>query len=150
MALNSAGIHTAIAALTVSGVTIKDLSGMPSKVTSRECPIFYPVGKGGGTSEPSTGSATFGSPTGRMWLFNRRFEYVYLHAAVGEGRGITEHYSAMSAKEDAILTALLALDVSGVDVMNIETTEYGIGLDPSDNQFYSFKVVLTLREKVNA
>jgi len=150
MALNSAGIHTAIAALSVSGVTIKDLSGIPTQVTSRECPIFYPTRKTGGTSEPSTGAATFGTPTTRMWLFNRTFEYIYLHAAVGEGRGITEHYTAMSAKEDALLTAIIALDVSGVDVKLVETTEYGIEVDPAGNQFYGCKVNITLREKVNA
>lgn len=150
MALNSAGIHAAIAALSVSGVTIKDLSGIPMAIAERDCPIFFPIKKTGGTAEPSTGSTTFGTPTTRMWTFNREFEYIYLHTPVGTGRGIAEHYTAMSAKEDLILTALTTLDVSGVDVMNIRTTEYGEEVGPASTAYYGYKVIITLREKVNA
>lgn len=150
MALNSAGIHTAIAALSVSGVSIKDLSGIPMAVAERDCPIFFPLKKIGGTAEPSTGSVTFGTPSTRYWLFNREFEYIYLHTPVGTGRNIAEHYAAMSAKEDLILTALLTLDVDGVDVMNVRTTEYGQEVGPADTAYFGFKVIITLREKVNA
>ena len=150
MALSSATIHTAIAALSVSGVNIKDLSGIPQTVTSRACPVFYPNKKSEGTAEPSTGAATFGTASTRMWLFNRTFEYIYLHAQAGEGRTIAEHYTAMSAKEDAILTALIGLDIADVDVMNVRTTEYGVEVDPSGAQFYGFKIAVTFREKVNA
>jgi hypothetical protein len=151
MALNSAGIHTAIAALSVTGVTIKDLAGIPTRVTSRECPIMFPLKKTGGSAEPSTGPSGFGTASTRPWTFNRGFEYVYLHAEAGEGRSISEHYEAMSAKEDLILTALTTLDVSNVDVIKVETTEYGVMLDPSGvNRFFGFKVITTLRERINA
>lgn len=150
MALNSAGIHTAIAALSVSQVNIKDLSGIPNAVAERDCPIFIPTKKIGGTAEPSTGPKTFGTTSTRLWLFNREFEYVYLHTPVGVGRTVAEHYVAMSAKEDLLLTALLTLDVAGVDVMNVRTTEYGVEVGPNSAEFYGFKVIITLREKVNA
>lgn len=147
MALNSAGICTAIAALSVSGVSMKDLSGIPEAVDARMCPIFYPVRKTGATSEPTTGPASFGPG---MWRFLRDYQYQYLHAAAGEGRKISEHYVAMSAKEDAIITALLGLSVSGVDVGRVQTSEYGVLTDASGNSFFGFTVILTLREKVNA
>ena len=67
----------------------------------------------------------------------------------GEGRTIAEHYTAMSAKEDLILTALVALDVADVDVMQIQTAEYGIKQDPAGAEFFGLTVTITLREKVN-
>lgn len=150
MALNSAAIHTAIAALSVSGVTIKNLSGIPAKVSSRECPLMYPVKKTGGSAEPSTGSAGFGPASSRYWIFNRGFQYIYLHAEAGEGRSIAEHYEAMSANEDLILTALTTLDVSNVDVMRVETSEYGVMLGQEGKRFFGFTVIATLRERINA
>lgn len=153
MALSTATISAAIAALSISGVTVKDLSGIPTRITSRECPIMYPSPrnwKSGGTAEPSTGSATFGTASTRFWIFNRQYQYIYLHAAVGEGRTIAEHYTAMSAKEDAILTALVALDVADVDVKDISVSDYGIIPDPSGAEFFGFALSVTLREKINA
>lgn len=82
-----------------------------------------------------TGSASFGPASTRFWLFNRQYQYIYLHAQAGEGRTIAEHYTAMSAKEDAILTALVALDIADVDVMNVSTSDYGIRTDPSGTEF---------------
>lgn len=153
MALSSATISAGIAALSISGVTVKDISGMPTKITSRECPIMFPSPTGwksGGTAEPGTGPASFGTAYTRFWLFNRQYQYIYLHAQAGEGRTIAEHYTAMSAKEDAILTALVALDISDVDVMNVSTSDYGIRTDPSGTEFFGFTLSVTLREKINA
>lgn len=152
MSLNSAAIAAGIAALTVSGVTIKDISNIPEAVTPRDLPMLYPSPnnwKNGGTSEPSTGALTFGPPTGRTWLFNRIYKYVYLHAPAGAGRSIAENYTALSAKEDAIVEALTALDLANVDVKQIEVADYGVLEDSAGSKFYGFTVTLTLREYLN-
>ncbi len=153
MALSSTGIATAIAGLTISGVTVKDISGIPDEADPRSMPILFPAPStwiGGGNGEPNTGPVTFGTPTTRMWIFNREYNYIYLHAPVGSGRGLFDHYSAMSTNCDAILTAIIALDLAGVDVKNIEISNFGALQDPAGKQFYGFMLKIILREKVNA
>lgn len=153
MALNSTGIASAVAALSVTGVTIKDIDEIPDAVDIRNLPIMYPSPSEwmrGASAEPSTGSTTFGTPSARMWTFNRIFRYVYLHAPAGTGRGIAEHYSAMTAKVDAILEAFTLLDISDIDVMTIEIGTYGKIGDPAESQsFYGCLIDLQMRERVN-
>lgn len=154
MALSSTTIATAIAALSVSGVTIKDITSVPDSITVRDCPILYPSPAqwmAGGTAEPGTGSTTFGTPSTRSWTFNRTYKYVYLHAPAGSGRSIAEHYSGLTSKADSIFEALVTLDVSGVDVMAVTMGEYGVLNDPSEtNKYFGFLVDITLRERINA
>jgi hypothetical protein len=153
MALNSAAIATGIAALSIAGVTVKDITAIPDQVQARDCPLLFPhpaEWKSGGNSEPEDGSTTFGTAASRSWIFARVYKYVYLHAPVGSGRGILDNYSAMSIKEDAIATALTQLDLSGVDVKTISVSEFGVLQDPSGASFYGFTVSVTLREWINA
>jgi hypothetical protein len=152
MSLDSGAIATAIAGMTITGVTIKDITGIPQQVQPRDCPILFPhpdEWKQGGNGEPSDGSTTFGTPTGRTWIFNRTYKYVYLHASVGAGRGIYEQYTDMSDKEDAISTALTQLDITSVDVKSVSISSFGTLKDPAGNGFYGFLVSITFREWIN-
>ena len=153
MALNSTAIATAIAALSISGVMIKDISGIPDQVQVRDCPIMYPdpqgLVRGGNAEESQKGPATFGTPTTRYWIFNRVYTYTYLHAPVGSGRGLYEHYAAMLASQDSIITAITALDVDTVDVNKIEISRMGVVPDPAGSQFYGYSISVTLRERIN-
>jgi hypothetical protein len=151
MSLSISAITAGIAALSVSGVTIKDMSGIPEQVQGRDCPMFYPhpdsfIQGGAGSGE---GLETFGTPTTRMWLFNRAFRYVYLHAPVGSERGLYVHYSAMCAKADAIAEAITALNVTQVDVMAITYSAFGVLQDSAGSSFYGFTLDIVVREKVN-
>lgn len=153
MSLSSANIAAGIAALTVTGVSIKDIDEIPQQIQPRDCPILFPHPDGwmgGASAEPSTSAATFGTPSTRMWIFNRTFQYVYLHAPVGAGRGIADQYPGLAAKADAISEALTTLDVSNVDVKNVAVGTFGVLADPSGGQFYGFILTITVREKVNA
>lgn len=152
MALNSAAIATGIAALSISGVTVKNVTEIPERVSARECPILFPspnnwITGGIGGEEDAEGPATFGPG---MWVFQRVFNYLYLHASAGQGRGLAEHLSAMGTKLDAISEALTGLNLAGVDVMQIETSEFNVVTDPAGNTFYGFQVAVTLKERVNA
>ena len=42
MSLSTSSITAGIAALNVSGVTIKDMSGIPDQGFARSCPLMYP------------------------------------------------------------------------------------------------------------
>jgi len=149
---SSSTIATGIAALSITGVTVKDITAIPERVEARDCPILFPSPDGwmtGGNGEPSEGSTTFGTATTRLWTFNRSYKYIYLHAGVGSGRGLKDHISAMSGKADAILTAISALDVSDVDVKNMTIGEFGVLTDPAGKSFYGFILDITLRERLN-
>ena len=152
MALNAGAIATAIAALSISGVTVKDITGIPDQVLARDCPILMPhpndwIVGGIGSAEDGEGPATFGPG---MWVFQRAFNYLYLHATAGAGRGLKDHMGAMSTNLDAIQTAMTTLSISGVDVMEIDCSGFSVVTDPAGNQFYGFQVTVAMKERINA
>jgi hypothetical protein len=150
MALSSATIATGISALSISGVTVKNVTAIPDQVTGRDCPILFPSPDGwltGGNGVP--GPLTFGLPASRYWEFDRDYDYVFLFAPVGTGRGLIDNISPMAAKLDLIMTAITLLDLPGVDVMQINCTAFGVLVDPSGNSFHGCHVVITLKEAIN-
>ena len=152
MTLSTANIAAGIAALTVTGVTIKDIDEIPDGILGRDCPILYPHPDSfvqGGAGAGDEGLETFGTPTTRFWLFNRTYRYMYAHDIAGAGRGLKDHYPDMCANLDAILEALVEMDVSGIDVQSVTTGAFGLMTDPSGTQFYGFALDIVVREKVN-
>jgi hypothetical protein len=152
MGLDAGAIATGIAALTITGVTVKDITAIPQQVQPRDCPVLFPSPDGwltGSNGEPADGPATFGSASSRMWIFNRTLQYVYLHSTAGSGRGLYETIPALSDKADAIQQAILLLDLSQVDVQSVNISAFGVLTDPTGGNFYGFLVTIQLREKVN-
>lgn len=152
MSLDAGAIATGIAALTVTGVTIKDITSIPEQVQPRDTPILFPNPDnwmGGGNGEPSTGPATFGTPSTRFWVFDRTYNYVYLHSPIGSGRGLLDNIAAMSDKVDSIIAALLTLDISQVDLNNVSVGSFGVINAPDGSAFFGCNLALTMREKVN-
>jgi hypothetical protein len=157
MALDSAAIATGIAAMTVAGITIRDVTAIPEQVQARDCPILFPDASKfvvGGNGEPANGPATFGVPGDRLWQFNRTFSWLYLHSAVGSKRGILDHYSGMCTNCDAILTAIAELDLyssdnSEIDVMSIQVGQFGTVQDPAGAMFFGFSLSVQFREKIH-
>lgn len=150
--MNSVTVAAGIAALSISGVTVKDIDEIPESIAPRDCPILFPSPDGwmgAANSEPSDGPATFGTPTTRYWVFARTYNYVYLHAEVGSGRGLKDHYSGMCSKADAIIEAIAEMDISDVDVQTINIGEFGVLADPATNGYFGFRVTVTLRERIN-
>ena len=152
MSFSSTTIATAIAALSVTGVTVKDITAIPEQVEPRDCPILFPSPDGwmsGGNGEPEDGPTTFGTTTTRLWQFNRTYHYVYLHEVVGATRGLKDIYSALATKADAIITAITRLNVTDVDVKNVNISNFGVLSDPAGNSFFGFSLDITLRERLN-
>jgi hypothetical protein len=154
MPLNATTIAAGFAALTITGVTVKAIGAMPEQVTARDCPLLMPAPNfvlGGITSsEDSEGPATFGASGAGMWVFQRVWQWRYCHAAVGSARGMLDHYAGMMTAQDAIITALCALDIANVDVMEIDCNEFGVVTDPAGNQFFGFDIAVALKERINA
>lgn len=151
MALNSSGITAAIAALNVTGVTIKDIDAIPQSVINRDCPIFFPMpgdwlDGGRATSEDET---TFGPAGSRLWHVYRTYKYVFLHSAVGIGRGNSDTYQDAQEKIEALTTAITALDVSGVDVTEIKNSALGVLQDAAGSKFTGCTFNISIRERIN-
>ena len=152
MSLSTATIAAGIAALTVSGVTIKDVDEIPETVNSRDCPILFPSPDGfvlGGNGEPETGSTTFGAPTTRLWTFNRTYRYVYLHEQAGATRGLKDVIGAMATKVDMIIEAVAEMDLTDVDVMRVNVGDLGVLEAPDGKAFFGCMFEITLRERMN-
>jgi hypothetical protein len=157
MALNSAGITAAIASISISGLTIKDVTSIPEKVNNRDCPILFPQPESwldatwldaqqGGEEN----SIRFGTPSCRYWQFKRTFNYVFLNNAVGVGRGNADNYASAVDKTESINEAMTAIDVSGVDVVSIGHNGIGVIQDPAGNKFTGCLFSITFRERINA
>lgn len=119
MALNTSAIATAIAALSVSGVTMKDITGIPKAVKKGDCPIFFP--------HPDdwfagTNSVSDTSYVGQATVYDavRRFRYIYLHGLSVAGNPAGTVYPAMAAKVDLIYSAIAAMNASA-GVLTVES-----------------------------
>jgi hypothetical protein len=134
MAISVTTIATSIAALSVSGVTIKDLTQIPEAVYPRDCPILFPQ------PEPfmsdlrinrqSLGSGTYKKDV----LYTLR--YVYLHQPVDSGRGLYDIYQTMTGNVCAILDAILLNDaLSGaIDITPQGVISMGLFEGPRDQR----------------
>lgn len=152
MALNGAAISSAISALDIDGVTIKDVSGIPQSVQTRDCPILFPMPGNwyGGGNAVNEDKSTFGTAGSRYWTTSHAMNYVYLHSEVGTGRGNADNYASAVEDIEDIVEAVTALDVSGVDVAEISHNPIGILTDPSGRRFTGCEVTITLRQRINA
>ena len=153
MTLAATTVSAAIAGLSISGMkSIRDVDGIPDEVDTRMCPIMFPdpnawLDAGEGAPEEET---TFGPAASRYWIVHRSYNYIWAYREAGDGRGLKSHYSAGSTMLDAIMTALVALDVSGVDVQGVSHTRFGIITDPSGKSFYGAFITVRARERINA
>ena len=151
MTLSTSSITAGIAAISINGLSIKDITAIPEQVQPRDCPILFPhpvqfIQGGAGGEE---GLETFGTPTSRFWLFNQTYRYLFLYAPVGSTRGMIDIYSGYVSKIDSIMESLTELDVTDVDVRNITVSELGVIEDPAGSKFYGCTIDIMVREKVN-
>ena len=129
-------IVTAIAGLSVSGVTIKDINAIPDAATGL-CPILIPQPNNFVTDiTPTTQSLGFNG--GAKLDVSYSLHYVYLHAEAGSGINTYSVYSGLIAKLVDILEAILSNDVvNGAVDMKIESIgNIGVIEDPAGNEFW--------------
>lgn len=153
MTLAATTVSAAIANLSITGMkSIRDVTDIPDEVDSRACPVMFPdpnawLDASEGAPEEET---TFGTPSTRYWVVHRGYNYIWAYREAGEGRGLKSHYSAGSTMLDAIMTAIVALDVANVDVQGVSHTRFGVITDPSGKSFYGAFITVRVRERINA
>jgi hypothetical protein len=148
MALAIATVANSIAALSVSGVTIKDVDEIPSAVDTRQPTILpKPDFVTGFVMERDS----FGAGSAKMtvrYVLNYRFCY----KPVGAGRaGQIEHYDGMVDKVALFWDAVLAINTltGAVDIEPAGVAHMGLVNDPADNIFLGCDLAVNVTEFVN-
>jgi hypothetical protein len=113
---NTAALATAIAGLTVTGVTFKDISAIPRMIIPTDCPIFFPDPDNWFSGMATDGNIKISGLAGQYDVI-RTLKYIYLHSVSTAANTITVHYSEMAGKVDAIYRAIAGMN-NGVAVVN--------------------------------
>lgn len=149
MALQIAAVANSIAALSVSGVTIKDVDEIPAKVDPRASIIMpLPNFATDWTHEVDS----LGTGNSRMQTMWYTLNYRLCYKRVGAGRVSTiEHYAGMVAKAALFFDAVMAIDTftGGVEMLPAGITNMGLVNDDSDNIFIGCDLAVRVQEFVN-
>jgi hypothetical protein len=149
VALQATTIASSIAGLTVTGVTMKNLTSIPENVAPRDCPIIYPK-PDGFMSDLEVVIDSFGSSVGKKTV-RYALTYMYLHSSIGQGRGLFDVYQDMVAKACVFLDAVIANDAltGSIDIQPESMLNFGPVADPAGNYFHGCEIVLKVMEFVN-
>lgn len=153
MSLDTLKISLAISKMKVTGVKIRDVTKISPKLTARDLPVLLPVPEawfGGATIGGEGGGAlTFGSSTARYWEVRKTLHYLYLHALLGAGRGIESHIPGVARNVDALIEALVELDITGVDIEGVDFSETAKLFDPNNVGYFGCMIEIRVSEQIN-
>lgn len=122
MAPNTTAIATAISGLTVSGVTFKDLTGIPKSVKDTDCPIFFPDPVDWFSSMKS--AVDLNNPSNQADV-TRTLKYIYLHSVSIAANPMSSQLSGIAAKVDALYSAIAAMSGGLYVVTGITVSRFG-------------------------
>lgn len=129
-------VASSIAGLTITGVTIKDLTAIPDSAKML-CPILIPQPNDYMTNV-KVSFETFGSNTGAKLNMEYDLNYVYLHCEAGSGVNAFAPFSDLMTKLAAILVVIMSNDkVNGlVDLQLQNVGNVGVINDPAGNSYW--------------
>ena len=147
MGVKVATVAASIAALSVSGVDIKDIHGIPEEVTTRILLVLFPDPAGFLTGLTIT-RQSFGLDASAKKDVKYTLNYVYLHSNAGSGRYITDEINDMVDKAVLILNEIADnSSVSGsVDIVPSLSSEFGQMEDAAGNLFFGCRVAVDVTE----
>lgn len=130
-----ADVATAVAALTIQGITILDLDQMKPALTDRDCPLLGPS-----SSNPSflTDWLARRITTQGNWENRYTLNYTLYQAPVGSDRGLFAQYPVMIENARRIVEAFQALTrVDGCKSITLAgMPQFGQVFDASGQQFH--------------
>jgi hypothetical protein len=129
-------VATAISGLTVSGVTIKDITAIPDSAKML-CPVLIPQPNDYMSGTKMT-FETFGSMGTAKMNMEYDLNYVYLHCEAGSGINAFAPFSDLMTKLASILVVIMSNDkVNGlVDLQLQNVGNIGIINDPAGNSYW--------------
>ncbi len=150
MTLKIDTVATSIAALSVTGVTIKDLDAIPTNVVPRDVPILFPRMDDFITNLVLT-RESMGIPADAAKDVTYTLNYVYLHAPVGGTRGLHDFAQAMVQKVADIWDEFIANDdLSGpIDINPSGIASFGPLAPLEGEAFYGTHLAFEVTEHIN-
>lgn len=137
-------VATSIAAVSISGVTVKDATGMLDAVEARECPILMPAPNY--LSNIRVERESFGLATVAKKTIYYDLTYRLFYEAVGATRGLADIYNGLCTTLDATISAFVDDDaLSGtIDIVPAGALAPGIVTDAAGGQFYGTDITLNV------
>jgi hypothetical protein len=149
MALAISTITNAIAALSISGVTIKDIDELPVALRNRELPLLIPDPNGLVTNFAST-IDSMGQGTDRKWTIAYNLNYVLISAQVGQGRTATiEGYGTLVNNIATVLDAIYSTTTITGALDFVPTISDSFFMEDGGANFHAVRIALTVSEFVN-
>jgi len=140
-----AEVATAIASLTIPGITIYDLDAMPQTISERQVPLFGPS-----ANDPSflTDWQARRITLQGNWHNSYTLNYTLYHAPVGADRGLFKQYPAMVENARKIVEALQAIPrVDGCKAVElVGLPQFGPVFDAYGQQFHGASFALRVTE----
>ena len=142
--VNVATIATSIAAYSISGVSVKDISEIPESVTDRQCPIMFPDPDNFVTGL-SISRESMGADTTAKKNVNYTLNYVFLYTPVGTTRKLIKAIDGLVDCAVAILNAF-ADDSAPSGAIDVTPTlgAFGALQGPDGSDFFGCKVAINV------
>lgn len=135
-------ITSAIAGLTISGVTILDVDEIRDSITLRAGETILMPEPLDFISNMSLTRETLGDASTRYMDLEYDLTYTYFYAPLASTRGLRDIYSGMGAKFQAIIHGITNHDFHSIGAWKCEPQNilaYGKVADPLENEFYGFR-----------
>ena len=149
MALNPVTVANSIAAISVTGLTIKDIDEIPENITQRDCPILIPAPQFVTNFRHARNSFGTGSTAKQSAQYTLNYRLFYQE--LGASRGLRDAYSGMVEMVGLIWDALISnSELTGaVDVIPRPISGFGVVASPNDKGFYGCDFSVDIMEFVN-
>lgn len=130
-----ATVADSIAAISVSGVTVKDIDNVPENALDY-CPVLYPI-PNGFVTDIQFEILSLGGDAARKLNLSYTLNYRYLHAPIGSG-SVLQNYAGIIAKLELILEAIMSTSSpsGAVDMEILSVSDLGPMSDPAEAAVY--------------
>lgn len=148
VAVNIETVAGSIAALSISGVTIKDYDNIPDNAVGL-CPVMLPQ-PNGYITDIAPSFESFGSNGSARMNLAYTLNYVFLHSEIGSGINAYAAFGDLMTKLAGIFVAIMSNDaISGaVDVRLQSVGNVGVVTDPAGNEYWGILFSLRVLEYV--
>ena len=150
MAIALATVTNSIAALTVTGLTIKDIDEIPTETGVRSPMLIpgYPL-----VTDMELVRDSYGGGSMAKMTISYTLNYLLCYTPIGAGRAnVLEYYDNMVSLTTALLDAVIAIDTfsGGIDIQPLPITSIGITVtDPSGTEYLGANVAFRVMEFIN-
>ena len=146
MSIKLITVLDSISALSVSGVTVKDLNEVTEAWQIRGA-VLYPDISNLMTFNPPV-RQSFGTAGRERLDVSYTLNYRFLYAPIGSGRGVKDIYSGMMTKISAILDALNVMDAptGSIDMTAQIVQGNPVVKDPAGNDFWGCDFSISVLE----